>query len=53
MKTFKEFCKHYEYDESTKEAQKLYAEYEKQIEIFTGVIVNGKETRKRKVLTLK
>jgi len=37
MKTYKQFCEHYEYDEASEESRKLYAEYKKQLDIFASI----------------
>jgi len=34
MKSYNEFCEHYGYDKEDEESRKLYAEYQKQAEIF-------------------
>ena len=38
MKSYKEFCEHYEYDLNENESKKLYEEYQKQLMIFTKIL---------------
>jgi len=37
MKSYNEFCEHYEYDKASDESRKLYEEYQKQLAIFDNV----------------
>jgi len=38
MKSYDEFCKHYEYDKNSEEAKKLYDEYKNNFNIFKRIM---------------
>ena len=37
MHTYKEFCQHYEYEESDDDSRLLYDEYKSQLQLFDGL----------------
>ncbi len=42
MKTYKEFCEHYEYDVNATKSKKLYQEYQLQLGIFQKIMKSDK-----------